>query len=173
MEKYKTIQEDIEKASEHKVVKQNSFSLLAIMIMIVAVGLAIAGAGSEDPNASWPSFLFVASAFLFLGGLVKLCVHRSCYLFKPTNSKLKERVLFFATHESEVIQDCIEGKVFERLEHVKREKDSGVRVQAMVTDDQNFVAVQISEYIPYTYEATSPVVCYYGEEAKNFIRYFK
>ncbi len=173
MEKFKTIQEDIENVTNQKVVKKGKISLVAIALIIIAVILVVVGMGSEDPNASWPSFLFTVAAMLFLGGIVKLFVSRSCWIFKPTNSKLKEMTLYFDVHESDALQTCIEMKRFEDFKQMKRKKDSGVRVEAMVSDDQRFAAVQVAEYVPYSYEAVTPVVCFYGDDAKSFVNSFR
>ena len=173
MEKFKTIQEDIENVTNQEVVKKGKISLVAIALIIIAVILVVVGMGSEDPNASWPSFLFNVAAMLFLGGIVKLFVSRSCWIFKPTNSKLKEMTLYFDVHESDALQTCIEMKRFEDFKQMKRKKDSGVRVEAMVSDDQRFAAVQVAEYVPYSYEAVTPVVCYYGDDAKSFVNSFR
>ncbi len=173
MEKFKTIQEDIENVTNQEVVKKGKISLVAIALIIIAVILVVVGMGSEDPNASWPSFLFTVAAMLFLGGIVKLFVSRSCWIFKPTNSKLKEMTLYFDVHESDALQTCIEMKRFEDFKQMKRKKDSGVRVEAMVSDDQRFAAVQVAEYVPYSYEAVTPVVCYYGDDAKSFVNSFR
>lgn len=60
----------------------------------------------EDPNSSMPTFLFTASALLFLSGVIKLLVDRSCYMFKPTKSKLKtDDHVFHDVHESDNLQD--------------------------------------------------------------------
>lgn len=173
MEKFKTIQEDIENVTNQEVVKKGKISLVAIALIIIAVILVVVGMGSEDPNASWPSFLFTVAAMLFLGGIVKLFVSRSCWIFKPTNSKLKEITLYFDVHESDALQTCIEMKRFEDFKQMKRKKDSGVRVEAMVSDDQRFAAVQVAEYVPYSYEAVTPVVCFYGDDAKSFVNSFR
>lgn len=173
MEKYKTIQEDIEQVTNQEVIKKSIVSMTALTLIVVAIILGVIGMGNEDPNASWTSFLFTASVLLFLGGIIKFFISRSCWLFRPTNSKLKEMTLYFDVHESSALQACIEMRRFEDLKQMKREKDSGVRVEVLVSNDQKFAAVQISEYIPYTYEAVTPVVCYYGEEAKTFISLLK
>lgn len=173
MEKFKTIQEDIEYVTNKEVIKKGKVSWVAISLIAVAIILAVIGMQSEDPNASWPSFLFTISVMLFLGGVVKLCVSRSCWMFKPTNSRLKEMTLYFDVHESDALQACIEMKRFEDFKQMKRKKDSGVRVEAMISGDQRFAAVQIAEYVPYSYEAVTPVICYYGDDAKSFVNHFK
>lgn len=173
MEKYKTLQEDIENASNNEVVKKNTISGIALGLLVVAVACVIAGKSFEDPNSAMPTFFFTAAAFLLLGGIVKFFVGRNGYLFKPTKSRLKKVTAYFDVHESDALQACVEMKRFEELKRLKREKDTGVRLEAMVADDGKFAAVQISEYIPYTYEAITPVRCYYGEEADVLVSYLK
>lgn len=56
MEKFKTIQEDIENVTNQKVVKKGKISLVAIALIIIAVILVDVGMGSEDPKASWLLF---------------------------------------------------------------------------------------------------------------------
>ena len=164
MGKFKKLQEDIENVTNKEVVKQTRISGVATVVLIISVACAIGGMSFEDPNSSMPTFLFTASALLF---------DRSCYMFKPTKSKLKTMTMYFDVHESDNLQDCMEMKRFEDLKKMKREKDTGVKVEAMIADDQKFAAVQISEYIPYSYEAVTPVMCYYGEEARLLASYLK
>lgn len=173
MEKFKTMQEDIENVTNKEVVKQTRISSVAIGLIVVAILCAIAGKSFEDPNSSMPTFLFTTGAFLFLGGIIKLFVSRSCYLFRPTKSRLKSVTLYFDVHESDALQNCMEMRRFDDLKRLKREKDTGVKVEAMVAGDGKFAAIQILEYIPYTYEAVTPVMCYYGEEAQTFASYTK
>lgn len=171
MEKYKNLQEDIENVTNKEVMKRTKLSMAAIGLLAAAVVMAIGGLSFQDPNSAMPTLLFTASALVFIGGIIKLFVHRTCYMFRPTNSQLKGKVIYFATQESDALQNCLSMKRFEELKKLKREKDSGVKLEAMVADDQKFVAIQISEYIPYSYEAVTPVMCFYGEEAKAFASY--
>lgn len=173
MEKYQTIPDAIEQVSGKKVAKQNKLSVAGIALLSGAVVFGLAGMAFEDPNSSLPTFFFTVAAFLFLAGLIKLLVGRKHYVFLPTRSALKEHVLFFDVHESDALQACMEMKCFTELYSLKREKDAGVKVDAWVAGDGGFAAVQISEYIPYAYEAVTPVMCYYGDEAKALVRYLK
>ena len=169
MEKYKTIEQDIENITNKKVVKKNRISGIAVVLLIIAVVCGVGGTAFDDPNSSVPTFLFTISAVAFLIGLVKLFADRSCFLFQPTKSRLKSVTMYFDVRDSDILQACMEMKRFEDLKQLKREKDNGVKVEAMVTDDQAFAAVQISEYVPYAYEAVTPVMCYYGEDARTLM----
>ena len=173
MGKYKTIQEDIENVTNKEVVKQTRISGVAIGLIVAGGLCAVAGKGFEDPNSSIPTFLFTLASFLFLAGIIKLFISRSYYTFKPTKSRIKKMTLYFDIHETDALQTCFEMKRFEELARLKREKDTGVRLEAMVAGDGKFAAVQISEYIPYNYEAVTPVLCYYGQDAKMLADYCK
>ena len=171
MEKYKTISEDIENVSNRDVVKHSRISGIGVGMIVAAVVCAIAGKSFEDPNSSLPAFFFTVSALLLLAGIVKVFVGRTCYTFKPTKSRLQPFTLYFDVHESVALQNCVEMKRFDELNRLKREKDTGIKLEAMVTGDGTFAALQISEYVPYTYEAITPVRCYYGDDARTLFSY--
>lgn len=172
MEKFKTIQEDIENVTNQEVVKQTRISGAAAGLILVGVACGIAAMSYEDPNSAMPTFLFTAAGILFLVGIVKLFVSRNCYLFRPTKSRLKELTMYFDVHESDALQSCVEMKRFDELTKLKREKDSGIKLEAMIAGDGKFAAVQISEYVPYAYQAVTPVRCYYGLDAQTFVSSF-
>ena len=169
MSKYKTIVEDIENVTERKVIKQNEFSVIALGTFVIGGVCAWAGFSIEDPNSSVSTFLFTASVCLIIGSIVKFCMGREYYLFKPTGSRLQKTTVYFDNKESQPLQYCIEERRFEDLKHMKRQVNTGIKLEAMVASDRKFAAVQISEYVPYTYEAVSPVVCYYDSDAESFL----
>ena len=173
MEKYKTILEDIERVSNREVVKQKRISGVGVGLIVSAVLCAVAGASFEDPNTSLPTLFFTLAGLLLLAGIVKAFVGRTCYTFQPTKSKIQPFTLYFDIHESAALQNCVEMKRFDELSRLKREKDAGIKLEAMLTEDGQFAALQVLEYVPYTYEAITPVKCYYGEEAGSLSSYLK
>lgn len=168
MSKFKDIQEDIQTVTNQEVVKRNQISMSAIGAFAGAVVLFVGGYAMEDPNSSLSTFLFTAAVMLLVVSIIKLAMGRNCYLFRPTGSRLKKMTLYFDTKESQNLQSCLEAKRFDELKSLKRQISTGVKLDIMVAGDSKFAAVQVSEYVPYTYEAVSPVMCYYGDEAKNF-----
>lgn len=167
MEKFKAIQEDIENVTDKKVVKQSRIAPSAIGLIALAVIGVVGALKFEDPNSSLPTLLYTISAFLFLAGIIKLFIGRNYYLFLPTKSRIREVTLYFDPKEGQILQSSLEMKRFDELKRLKKEKDSGIKLEAMVAGDRKFIAVQVSEYIPYNYEAVTPVLCYYGEEANR------
>ncbi|MEG0795843.1 MAG: hypothetical protein RR397_04945 [Odoribacter sp.] len=171
MGKYKNIQEDIENITNKEVVKQFHLSGMGMILFVAGILMALGAMLFDDPNSSMSTFLYTTSGCLLIAGLIKLLVSRSCYFFRPTKSRIKELTLYFDVHESINLQTCMEMKRFDELSKLKRVKDAGVKIEAMLAGDQKFAAIQISEYIPYSYEAVTPVLCYYGEDARNLVNY--
>ncbi len=167
MEKYKTIAEDIETVTNKKVVRKGGVSGIGVGLIIA--GIVCVAAGS---HSLWPTFLYSAAAILFIAGIIKLLMGRSNYIYCPTNSRLKKLELYFDDKEKYPLQACLESKEFEKLKQMKRQVNTGIKVEAMVARDSSFIAVQISEFVPYTYETITPVICYYDEDAKAFGRFF-
>lgn len=166
MGKYRTLVQDIENATECKVAKRNRISLPGAVMAVLGVFALAGGMGFDDPNSVVPTFLFTAGALLLLAGVVKLCVSRSAFVYLPTKSRLKGATFYFGTQEGDALQSCLEMKRFDDLKRLKREKDTGVKLEALFAADGTFAAVQVLEYVPYTYEAVTPALCYYGEDAR-------
>lgn len=173
MEKFIDINENIEEATNREVVKQNKISVAAIGFAVVGILMAVWGMAYEDKNSPISTALITFAVVFFITGVVKLCMGRNCYMFRPSGSKVKSVTLFFDTKESRALQHCVESKRFDDLKRLKREVNAGVKLEAMVAGDGKFAAVQIQEYVPYTYEAICPVVCYYGDDAECFTSFIK
>lgn len=88
-------------------------------------------------------------------------------MYLPTKSRLKLHTLYFDVHASDDVQSCLQMKRFDELANLKQQKDNGVKLEAMFSVDSEFAAVQVLEYVPYTFEAITPVMCFYGGEAKK------
>ncbi|MDE6877889.1 MAG: hypothetical protein K2P54_01995 [Odoribacter sp.] len=173
MERYAVITEDIENVTNREVVRQNRISMVSIGFILLSVFLALWAFSITDPNSSFSTFLLTTAVFMLFGGIVKFCMGRRCYFFKPTGSPIKHMTLYFDNKESQHLKDCMEQKRFEILKGLKRQINTGVKVDAMIAADSRFVALQVSEYVPYTYEAVSPVMCYYENDALLLSDYFK
>lgn len=173
MGKYKVIHEDIENINSKEIAKQTNISIVAIVVMVVGIALGVLGILFDDPNSSMPTFLFTLAALLVFGGLVKLLVSRTCYVYLPTKSRLALSKYYFDVHAGDEVQNCLQMKRFDDLSRIKREKDNGVKVEAMLAADGQFAAIQVLEYVPYSFEAVTPVMCYYGDEAAKVSKALK
>lgn len=167
MGKYKVIHEDIEHIDKEKVAKRTQLSLIAIVLIVLGVAMLIAGAAFEDPNSSLPSTLFIVGAVILLAGIIKFFVSRSCYVYLPTKSRLKLHTVYYDVKVSDDVQNGLSMKRFDDLTRLQQQKDNGVKVETMLSADGEFAATQVLEYVPYTFEAITPVMCFYGEDARK------
>lgn len=173
MERYTVMSEDIENITNREVVKQSKLSMASIGLLLAAVFLALGAFSITDPHSSLSTFLLTAAVFMVFGGIIKFCMGRNCYFFKPTGSRIKQMAVYFDNKERQTLKDCMESKEFGTLKNLKRQMNSGVKMDVMIASDNRFIAVQLSEYVPYTYEAFSPVMCYYNEDALLLADFFK
>lgn len=173
MEKYIAITEDIENVTNREVIRQNRISVMALSWLVLSVVLFWGAYAIADPNSSVATFLYTTSVFVFLGSVVKLCLGRKCYLFKPTGSRVKARTIYFDNKERSALENCMETADFTVLEKLKRQINTGVKMEIWVAQDGQFAALQLAEYVPYTYEPSTPVKCYYNENARQLTDFVK
>lgn len=168
MEKYKTIHEEIECAAHQDVARQMNISWVAVAVIVAGVLCGVWGMTFEDPNSSMPTFLFTAAVLFGLGGMIKLLVSRNGYVYMPTKSRLNPVTVYYDVHASDELQNALQMNRPEVLGQLKRVKDNGVKVHALVSADDRFAAVQVLEYVPYTFEAVTPVMYFKGDAARRF-----
>ncbi|MDR1755771.1 MAG: hypothetical protein LBR65_02280 [Culturomica sp.] len=169
MEKYKTLIENIEQATRQEVVKKNSISLLALVLFGIGVLCFLGAKSIGDPNSALPTFLYTLAVCLLLVSIVKFFMGNKVYVFRPSGSKLKKETLYFDARDRQPLFNSIEEKQFDTLKRIKRLENTGIRLDVLYAGKREFAAVQLLEYVPYTYETATPVICYYGEDARKFI----
>ncbi len=169
MEKYKTLIEDIEHATHGEVVKKSRLSPAALVLFATGVLCFLGAKAIGDPNSALPTFLYTAAVCLLLVGVVKFFTGNKVYVFLPAGSNLKKERVYFDAKERQPLFDSIEDRRFESLKRLKRLANTGIRLDVLYAGNREFAAVQLLEYVPYTYETATPVICYYGEEARKFI----
>jgi hypothetical protein len=173
MEKYKKLWEEIEVASNHEVIKKSCVSSKGLLMILIAIGCIVGAKAFEDPNSSMPTCLYTVAAILLLSGIIKICVSRTCYIFNPTKSKLYSKTLYFDAKDEIELRNSLEMKKIEGLKALTKKKDGVIKLELMLTNDGQYVALQLFEYIPYAYEAVSPVWCYYEGDAQQLAAFVK
>lgn len=155
-------------ASTHPdIAKRTSISGLIFSVAMLLVGILIFASIFEMNDKSST----VSMALMVLGtALVLLAVFRMFWkskeiVYLPTGSVAKERSLFFDLKNV--------GKLTEMLEHGKLDSEAGVksnasgnvRMDIMISQDNKFAAVQLFQFVPYTYTPVTAVCYFTGSDA--------
>ena len=86
-------------------------------------------------------------------------------VYIPTGSITKERSVFFDLKHMGKLKEMIEKGQLSIEEGVKSEGSGNVRLDVILSQDNKFAAVQLFQFVPYTYTPVTSVHYYTGNDA--------
>lgn len=162
-----TINKDEVNTINENLIHKKNLSISAIILVIVAIGIIYAETMITDQQSSLKMGLLFAGIVVGITGIIKLISGKKVILYKGTGSPVKNYNLFFDNHEMRNLRQAMESKQFDDLSKLKpvQGDKAGIKLDLMVSDDAQYVSAQILEFIPFTYEAVTPHMNYFENEA--------
>ena len=155
-------------ASEHPdIAKRTSVSGLILSVAMLLIGIFIFASIFEmsDKSSTVSMALMVLGTALVLLGVFRLFWKSKEMVYLPTGSVAKERSLFFDLKHINKLTEMIEGKKLDCENSVKSDASGNVRMDVMLSQDNKFAAVQLFQFVPYTYTPVTSVHYFKGNEA--------
>lgn len=163
---------DIEEITRKEVTKVGKLSILGIILIIAGIISFFLGLQIDIPESTVAMLLYSIGFTIALVGIIKLFIGKKYFSYRPTNSKLKEVTKYFEGSSSSKFEDYIQNKKFSEIKNIRQTDNNGLKVDAMLSEDGAFAAVQLSTYIPYEYAPITNTMLLYGNDAKEFTKYF-
>ena len=104
--------------------------------------------------------LMVLGTAFFLLGIFRLFWKSKEVVYIPTGSITKERSVFFDLKHMGKLKEMIEKGQLSIEEGVKSEGSGNVRLDVILSQDNKFAAVQLFQFVPYTYTPVTSVNYY-------------
>ena len=156
-------------ASSHPdIVKRTSVSGLIFSVAMLLVGVFIFASIFEmsDKSSTLSMALMVlGTAFVLLGVFRLVLGNRRKWSILPTGSVTKERSVFFDLKYLGKLTDMIENEQLNGETEIKSSGSGNVRMDVMISQDNKFAAVQLYQFVPYTYTPVTSVRYYTGSDA--------
>lgn len=159
-------------ASTHPdIAKRTSVSGVLISSVMLLIGiLAFASIFELDDKSSTASMaLMVLGTGLFLMGIFRLFWKSKEVIYLPTKSVAKEHSVFFDLKHVDTLMDFVNSGSFSTDLKIKSEASGNIRMDVMLSADKKFAAVQLFQFVPYTYQPITPVQYFTNEEASAVV----
>ncbi len=159
-------------ASTHPdIAKRTSVSGVLISSVMLLIGiLAFVSIFELDDKSSTASMaLMVLGTGLFLMGIFRLFWKSKEVIYLPTKSVAKEHSVFFDLKHVDTLMDFVNSGSFSTDLKIKSEASGNIRMDVMLSADKKFAAVQLFQFVPYTYQPITPVQYFTNEEASAVV----
>lgn len=121
--------------------------------------------GVNDKSSTVSMGLMVLGTALFLLGVFRLFWKSKELVYLPTGSVAKERSLFFDLKYVGKLKEMLESGQMDNEAGVKSEGSGNVRLDVMISQDKKFAAVQLFQFVPYTYTPITSARYFTGGDA--------
>ncbi len=155
-------------ASSHPdIAKRTSVFGLVISVAMMVAGILIFASIFEmnDRTSTISMGLMVLGTALILLGVFRLFWKSKEIVYLPTGSVAREHSMFFDLKYIGKLTEMIKNGNLDSEAGVKSEPSGNVRMDIMISQDNEFVALQLFQFVPYTYTPVTSIRYFTGGEA--------
>ena len=161
-------------ASSHPdIAKRTSVSGLIFSGIMLLIGVLafISTFEMEDRSSTLSMGLMVLGTGLFLIGIFRLFWKSKEVVYLPTKSVAKEHSVFFDLKHIDALKSLVNSGSFSADSKIKSEASGNIRMDVILSADKKFAAVQLFQFIPYTYQPITSVQYFTDEQASAVIAF--
>lgn len=163
-------------ASTHPdIAKRTSVSGLVFSSVMLLAGVIafISTFELEDRSSTISMGLMVLGTGLFLLGVFRLFWKSKEVVYLPTGSIAREQSLFFDLKNLDKLSNMVKSGAFSVDTPIKGEPSGNLRMDIILSEDNKFAAVQLFQFVPYTYNPVTSVCYFTNGEALALAAFLK
>ena len=162
-----TIDATIFASSHPDIAKRTSISGIVFSCIMLLKGiLSFASTFElEDKSSTISMALMVFGTGLFLVGIFRIFWKSKEVVYVPTGSVAKEQSVFFDLKHMDKLKELVNFGNLSMDSGIKSETSGNLRMDIILSEDNKFAAVQLFQFIPYTYQPITTVHYFTNGEA--------
>ncbi|MDD4142223.1 MAG: hypothetical protein PHR20_05470 [Bacteroidales bacterium] len=149
---------NINEFSEYTCDKRNMKQYLIYSTLLAAGVLFLISTKMFDKQSPFYMLLAVTGITIIITAIILLIKRNKNTVLKSTGHKLKRYYKYIDDSEYNETYKAFENIHSKGLKSIKFKHSSGLRIMAMISDDNSFIALQLEKYIPYTFEPVSKII---------------
>ena len=162
----KTIDATIFASSHPDIAKRTSVPGLVLSCILLLLGILsfVSTFELEDKSSTISMSLMVLGTGLFMVGIFRIFWKSQSIIYLPTGSVAKEKTIFFDLKYLDKLKEAVDSSTF-AVKDIKGETSGNLRMDVILSEDNKFAAVQLFQFIPYTYQPVTTVHYYTDADA--------
>ncbi|RGN46699.1 MULTISPECIES: hypothetical protein [unclassified Bacteroides] len=139
--------------------------ILSSALIVAGLGVFISAFQLNDKASSIGMLLLVVGTAALLMGVFRLFWKSKHLVYAPTGSVTKESSLFFDPKYMDKLISLLEEGTFPLESCIKTVGNGNLRLDILRSQDSKFAAVQLFQFVPYTYNPVTKVFYFTGDKA--------
>ena len=149
-------------------VKQILLSSLVALCGVAGIVLALV---LDNAGSTFCMAFFTIGIMLVLFALYRFFSKSHEMVYKPTGSEVRSGSLYMDSAELQRLQQMMIKNDFSGSTRLAFKEGGNGRLDYLASKDGRFVAAQLLQFVPYTYEAVTGVFYYTDDDAVGVARY--
>lgn len=164
-----TIDGTVFSTSHPDIAKRTSLSGLIVSCIMLLIGILafVSTFEMEDHSSTISMGLMVLGTTFFLIGVFRLFWKSKEIVYLPTGSVAREQSVFFDLKYMDKLSNMVKNGEFADLTEIKGGTSGNLRLDIVLSEDAKFAAVQLFQFVPYTYNPVTSVCYYTNGEASS------
>lgn len=148
--------------------RTNIIGLLSALVAIVLGIAMLLFMQQADDKTSSLTYMLMTVGVAFIGfGVYRLFANRKESIYIPTGSIAKEKSLFFDLKHLDDLKHNVFSGEFPVDSAIQSEGTGNVRMDVMISKDNQFAAVQLFQFVPYAYQPITSIRYYTMDEVES------
>lgn len=164
----KVIEQHLFESSHQDVIKRidSKSMFLFVLILLVGVFLLILDSQIGKVSSEIKLTLMLLSVGLIILGIYLIVSKSTLMVFEPTGSKILKKSVSFHINQLVKLEKMIKNGTFVP-ENIPADEKGSVRIDYLISEDSQFVAMQVFQFSNYKYIADTPVFYFREDQAKQ------
>ena len=126
-----------------------------------------------DKSSTLSMACMVAGSVFLLLGIFRLFWKSQDLFYSPTGSVVSQACFFFHLKDLSTLSQVIADKQFGGCNDISTLDSGNVRLDALLSNDHRFVALQLFQFVPYTYTPVTSVLYFTDDDARSVSVFLK
>lgn len=153
--------------TNHNISQQTDVSNLIVSLSVITLGIILAmfSFTLKDRHMTACLMIMTFGFGLAIYGLFHCLTGSVQAVYEPTGSVIKEHHLYFNRNQKETLRSIINVDGIPDCIKPSSGSDGIIRLDIVISDDNNFAGLQLMEYEAYTFQPVTDMHYYAGDEA--------
>jgi hypothetical protein len=145
--------------------------LITCLILLLGIVAMSVGFFQEHLSSLDCNMLIFTGIILLIWAITWFLLKNKKYVYTQTGSTVKVHDYYIQREQMEPLKILLSHAAFSLAKPVHFQENGNVCLKVLMSDDKRFAAIQMFEYVSFSFQSATPVYTYTDVQASDFIAF--